>query len=403
MAQVILKNIRKTFRTATRRVEALKNVSLHIKDREFFVILGPSGCGKSTLLNTIAGLEVPDSGEIIIGDKTVFKKNHRSVSLEPHRRNIAMVFQSYALYPHLNVFENIAFPLRMMGKGIKELIAKEKKLSQNLPAGEIHSADKINLERINKKEIEAFIEEKVRAAAKLLEIEELLYSKPAELSGGQRQRVAIARSLVKNPSVLLMDEPLSNLDAKLRLKMRGELKNLQRKTGITVIYVTHDQSEASFLADRIAVMNSGRVEQVGTFEEIYEEPQTYFVATFVGRFIPNSLSITSLYESTETGRELLRNIIQKYGEQLTAVFKAEEISLEEKEDMESKKSLTIKIAKIENPGNPKAGHPTEALLPSGDRIYFFGGNRATTETKILSIKRIHFFLQDGKLAERLIF
>ncbi len=301
MAEVIIKNLYKTYRSTTRKVQALKNINLHVKDGEFFVILGPSGCGKSTLLNVIAGLETPDSGEIKIGSRTVFYKNpeepRNTVNVEPGRRNLSMVFQSYALYPHLNVFENIAFPLRIIGKkALKKLIARE----ENIPE-----------ERIHKSEIENYISEKVRQVASLLEIEELLESKPAELSGGQRQRVAIARSLVKKPSVLLMDEPLSNLDARLRLKMREELKNLQRKTGITIVYVTHDQSEASFLASRIAVIKEGSIEQIDTPEKIYSKPATIFVGTFYGSPPAEVLPIETFFEVFEVPQQAREKIPQQ--------------------------------------------------------------------------------------------
>jgi multiple sugar transport system ATP-binding protein len=240
---VTFRNLQKTFFTLRGKVEALKAIDLEIGQGEFFILLGPSGCGKSTTLNLTAGLERPTAGEILFADKIVSSPD-KKIFISPKERNVAMVFQSYALYPHLNVFENVAFPLR---------VAKERE-----------------------------IEEPVRKTAHMLDIENLLDRKPAELSGGQRQRVAIARALVRNPDLFLLDEPLSNLDAQLRTSMRAELKRLQRETGITTIYVTHDQTEAMTLGDRIGLFRDGDLIQVGTPDDLYNRPQTPFAATFVG-------------------------------------------------------------------------------------------------------------------------
>ena len=220
-------------------VKALDNVDLQTTEGEFLVLLGPSGCGKTTLLRLIAGIEAPSSGEIIINGQTV-------THLPPRVRNIAMVFQSYALYPHMTVFKNIAFPLRTRG------------------------VDK------------ATIRDKVEWAAGMFGIERLLDRKPRELSGGERQRVALARAIVREPSVFLLDEPLSNLDAILRASAREELRQFQKRLGVTTVYVTHDQVEAMGLGDRIVVMNQGRVRQIGTPADIYQWPADTFVATFVG-------------------------------------------------------------------------------------------------------------------------
>ena len=241
--KLTFKNLQKTFFTLRGKVEALKSIDLEIAAGEFFILLGPSGCGKSTTLNLVAGLERPTGGEIRFGEK-IMASSEQKIFIPPKERNVAMVFQSYALYPHLNIFENIAFPLR---------IAK---------ATDIKKA--------------------VNKVAEMLGIHQLLDRKPAELSGGQRQRVAIARSLVRKPSVFLLDEPLSNLDAQLRTSTRGELKRLQRATGITTIYVTHDQTEAMTLGDRIGLFREGVLVQVGTPAELYDNPQTPFAATFVG-------------------------------------------------------------------------------------------------------------------------
>ncbi|MBF9051793.1 sn-glycerol-3-phosphate ABC transporter ATP-binding protein UgpC [Roseobacter sp. HKCCD9010] len=212
---------------------------LTIADREFLVLLGPSGCGKTTTMRMIAGLEDPTDGEIRIGDKVVN-------DLEPKDRDVAMVFQSYALYPNMNVYENIRFPLRVRGID---------------PAGH---------------------EQKVRRASAMVELDEFLHRKPAELSGGQRQRVALARAIVREPNVFLMDEPLSNLDAKLRVSTRAQIKNLSHELAVTTIYVTHDQIEAMTLADRVVVMEKGVVQQVGSPTEIYDRPANTFVASFIG-------------------------------------------------------------------------------------------------------------------------
>ena len=220
-------------------VRAVDGVDISTGEGEYLVLLGPSGCGKTTLLRTIAGLEEPTEGEVLIG-------GHVVNGLPPRARQVAMVFQSYALYPHKTVLDNIAFPL------------KAERVSQD--------------ERI----------EKAEWAADLLGIEHLLDRRPRHLSGGERQRVALARALVREPSVFLLDEPLSNLDAKLRASARDELKQFQRRVGTTTIYVTHDQAEAMGLGDRIAVMFEGRVRQVGRPREVYEDPEDTFVATFLG-------------------------------------------------------------------------------------------------------------------------
>jgi multiple sugar transport system ATP-binding protein len=221
------------------REKAVDQVSLASRESEFLVLLGPSGCGKTTLLRMIAGLERPDAGDILIGGRVVN-------DFAPRDRDIAMVFQSYALYPHMTVRQNISFPLRAL------------KLKSD------------------------FIERKVEGTARMFGIERMLDRKPRDLSGGERQRVALARAMVRKPQLFLLDEPLSNLDAQLRTSAREELKQLQRRIGITTIYVTHDQVEAMGLGNRIVVMNKGRVLQIGTPQEVYHRPADTFVATFVG-------------------------------------------------------------------------------------------------------------------------
>ncbi|MCR4391437.1 MAG: ABC transporter ATP-binding protein [Candidatus Acetothermia bacterium] len=245
MAEIGLQRVRKTFG----RVVAVKDVDLTIADGEFLVLLGPSGCGKTTTLRCIAGLERADTGRIFIGGRDV-------TELPPARRGIAMVFQSYAVFPHMTVAQNIGFGLRMR--------------------------------HIAKREIRAAVQE----AAELLQIDELLDRYPAQLSGGQRQRVAVARAIVMKPEVLLMDEPLSNLDALLRLQMRAELKRLHREIGTTTVYVTHDQIEALSLGDRIAVMREGVIVQLDHPNTVYDRPATTFVAGFIGTPPMNFLRAT---------------------------------------------------------------------------------------------------------------
>ena len=235
MASLELRGIRKQFGA----VPVIHGIDLSIADGEFVALVGPSGCGKSTLLRIIAGLEEASEGEIEIGDRIVN-------DLGPRDRNIAMVFQSYALYPHMSVFDNMAFNLKLSGK--------------------------------SKAEIEA----RVAEASRMLDLDPLLKRRPAQLSGGQRQRVAMGRAVVRDPAVFLFDEPLSNLDAKLRVQMRAEIKLLHQKVGTTAIYVTHDQIEAMTLADRVVVLNGGRIEQEGHPMELYRRPANLFVAGFIG-------------------------------------------------------------------------------------------------------------------------
>ena len=236
MAGVSLKHICKTYPNG---FEAVKDFNLEIKDKEFLIFVGPSGCGKSTTLRMIAGLEEITSGELKIGDTVVN-------DVEPKDRDIAMVFQNYALYPHMTVYENMAFGLK--------------------------------LRKVPKDQIDKMVKE----AAKILDLDQLLDRKPKALSGGQRQRVAMGRAIVCNPKVFLMDEPLSNLDAKLRGQMRIEISKLHQRLETTIIYVTHDQTEAMTLGTRIVVMNAGVIQQVDTPQKLYEEPGNMFVAGFIG-------------------------------------------------------------------------------------------------------------------------
>ncbi len=236
MARVVVRNLTKTYAP---NLTPVRSLSFEVEDKGFLTLLGPSGCGKSTILRLIAGLEPATDGEIFIGDRLVNE-------IQPSDRDIAMVFQSYALYPHMTVFENIAVSLKL----------------KKVPAGEI--------------------QRRVTETARLLGLEDLLGRKPRALSGGQRQRVALGRAIIRKPSVFLLDEPLSNLDAILRERMRAELKLLFNSLGATVIYVTHDQTEAMTLSSRIALLNEGRIQQFGAPEEIYRQPANVFVASFLG-------------------------------------------------------------------------------------------------------------------------
>ncbi|MBZ9738964.1 MULTISPECIES: ABC transporter ATP-binding protein [unclassified Mesorhizobium] len=253
MAEVVLENICKTYGN---NFHAIDQLNLSVEDGEFLILVGPSGCGKSTALRMIAGLEDVTSGSLRIGGIDV-------VDMPPKDRDIAMVFQSYALYPHMTVFENIAFSMRLAGK----------------PKAE------------RKKRVDEI--------AKTLQLTSLLDSKPANLSGGQRQRVAMGRAMVREPAAFLMDEPLSNLDAKLRVQMRAEITSLQKQLGVTTIYVTHDQTEAMTMGDRVAVLKGGVLQQVDTPKRLYESPVNAFVAGFIGSPSMN------LFEATLTGDELM--------------------------------------------------------------------------------------------------
>jgi multiple sugar transport system ATP-binding protein len=250
VASVTLKNVVKEFKS----VIAVDNLSIEIGDREFAVLVGPSGCGKTTALRMIAGLESVSSGEIFIGERRVN-------DLEPKDRDIAMVFQNYALYPHMNVRENLGFGLKM------------------------------------RKFAKAEIDRRVREAADILGIHELLERRPRQLSGGQRQRVAVGRAIVRKPKVFLFDEPLSNLDAKLRVAMRAEISKLHRRLGATIIYVTHDQVEAMTMASRIFIMNRGALQQSGAPLEVYQHPANQFVAGFIGSPAMNFIEATLVGDS----------------------------------------------------------------------------------------------------------
>jgi multiple sugar transport system ATP-binding protein len=288
MAKVTLEKVSKFYGD----VEAVKKIDLEISDNEFLVLVGPSGCGKSSTLRMIAGLEEIDEGKIIIGEKIVNE-------LEPRERNVSMVFQNYALYPHMTVEENLGFSLKIAG-----------------------------MKKID-------IDTRVFEAAGILDIKEFLQRKPAQLSGGQRQRVAMGRAIVRRPDVFLFDEPLSNLDAKLRNQMRTEIKRLHQKVETTIVYVTHDQVEAMTLADRIVIMKDGIIEQIGTPLELFETPATKFVATFIGSPSMNIISSTiekdqgKYVMKTEDGISIPVPVSKqdtvKEGQKISFGFRAEDI------------------------------------------------------------------------------
>jgi len=261
----------------------LRNLDLHVRDKEFLVLLGPSGCGKTTTMRIIAGLEDASSGTVMIGGRKVN-------DLDPKDRDVAMVFQSYALYPNLTVYENIRFPLRVRG----------------IPKGE-H-------------------DQRVRRAAEMVELGDLLDRRPAALSGGQRQRVALARAVVRQPSVFLMDEPLSNLDAKLRVSTRAQIKNLSHELKVTTLYVTHDQIEAMTLADRVVVMQGGVVQQIGSPTDIYDRPANTFVAGFIGSPAMNLLNGTMTANVFEGTNVRIAGLIAPDGP-VTLGFRAEDAAL----------------------------------------------------------------------------
>lgn len=289
---VEIKNLTKTFITKVGKVTAVKDVNLTIEPGEFVCLLGPSGCGKTTTLRMIAGFEIPTEGEILIGEKDV-------AHLTPDKRDISMVFQNYALFPHMNVYDNIAYGLRIKKKSPEE------------------------------------IKQRVARILELMKMEEFAQRVPSQMSGGQQQRVSLARALIMNSGVLLFDEPLSNLDAKLRLHMRDEIRKLQQEVGITSVYVTHDQAEAMALSDKIVIMKDGEIAQVGSPFEIYQKPNSEFVAKFIGR--ANILDAEILEKSDKStkirvlGVEYNVNEVTEYsvGETAKVVVRPESVKFDE--------------------------------------------------------------------------
>jgi multiple sugar transport system ATP-binding protein len=340
MAGLEIEHVSKSFGST----KVLNDVSLSVRDGEFLTLVGASGCGKSTILRVIAGLEPQDQGTLRIGDRSVDQ-------LRPKQRNVAMVFQSYALYPHMSVEENIAMPLVMQRFGLLERMPGLGRLSPR------------------RKRVMGAIAEEVTAVARQLQIEALLKRKPAQLSGGQRQRVALGRAMVRRPDVFLMDEPLSNLDAKLRVHMRAELRELHRRLGITFIYVTHDQVEAMTMADRVALMDEGRIVQLGTPGELYHDPADLRVARFIGGPPVNVFKAQTIAAGIDMGGTILPvEAALPAGTPLNVAIRPEALALG---PHASRPTFQVRLAHIENLGpevflhfHPVAG----ATLPIITRI-----------------------------------
>ncbi len=367
---VELSGIRKTFGSES----VLKGIDLSIRPGEFLSLVGSSGCGKSTLLRVIAGLETPDQGKVNIGGSDV-------TGMDPSDRNLAMVFQSYALYPHMSVRQNIATPLRM-----RRLPA-----SARLPLVGRLMAPKTRLS-----EISAAVED----AAETLQIGHLLDRRPAQLSGGQRQRVALARALVRSPSAFLMDEPLSNLDAKLRAHMREELAALHRRLGATFIYVTHDQIEAMTMSDRIALMSEGRIEQLGTPDELYRRPATLTVARFIGMPAINLLpaEITAEGRVNALGQDLGVQVAAQGAETATIGLRPEDLA-------PASEGLSVRVLRAEMHGADR--YVSCALAGRDDLVLTFRQSAAVplavspegTLNLAFAPERLHVFGADGQRRE----
>jgi multiple sugar transport system ATP-binding protein len=361
VAQVVLENLYKSFPHRSSKptphpknetgTPVLRRINLTIQDGEFMVLVGPSGCGKSTLLRLIAGLETLTGGSIWVG-------NQQINNLPPKQRDIAMVFQSYALYPHMTVYNNLAFGLRRT----QTKQATPEPLQSPTPA--IPPWAETSLVTLTRplppqwrywSEQERFVDQRVRTVAQMLQIETLLDRLPRQLSGGQKQRVALGRAMARNPQVFLMDEPLSNLDAKLRTETRTQIVNLQRKLGTTTIYVTHDQVEAMTMGDRIAVMNAGQIQQVATPLELYNRPANRFVSEFIGsppmNFLPVQVKAPLLIQHSHfrlTLPEPWETSLRPYdGRFLTLGIRPEHLSL----SLPAPKNLPVRITRIEALGS----------------------------------------------------
>jgi sn-glycerol 3-phosphate transport system ATP-binding protein len=307
MARIEINQVSKVYSNG---MTAVSNVDIDVADGEFIVLVGPSGCGKSTLLRMVAGLEDISKGEVKIGERVVNKT-------DPADRDIAMVFQNYALYPHMSVYDNLAYGLKNRGTPKPEIAAR------------------------------------VAEAARMLELEPYLERKPRALSGGQRQRVAMGRAIVRKPAAFLFDEPLSNLDAKLRVSMRGEIRKLQRRLGTTSIYVTHDQLEAMTLADRLVVLNPGQIEQIGSPLDIYHKPASTFVAGFIGSPAMNLLKATRVGGNWQIGGQVLPGThAPTGGDTLTIGLRAEDLTIASSDN----DGLTMKLDYIEELGAQRLLH-----------------------------------------------
>jgi multiple sugar transport system ATP-binding protein len=368
LVKVITKNLTKKYG----EVIAVKNLDLSINDKEFFILLGPSGCGKSTALLCIAGLLRPDRGEIWFDDKLVTSPE-RDVYVPPQERELAMVFQDYALYPHMTIFQNIAFPLEV------------------------------------RKESKSEVEKRVKATTDLLGISQLLDRKPKQLSGGQRQRVALGRAIVREPKIFLMDEPLANLDAKLRVRMRVELRKLHEKLGTTTVYVTHDQIEAMCIGDRVAVLKDGILQQVGAPTELYDAPKNTFVAGFIGSPAMNMLDGSLVQKNGslmidlgvivfELPRWMQQKLKENSGSKVILGFRPEHIALAGEYQ---KNAIEAKVDMIESIGREIHVH-----LTVGDYSFvaITTSNRDVRVGRsawiLLNEEKIHIF--DGKTGEAMI-
>ncbi|HLO86686.1 MAG TPA: ABC transporter ATP-binding protein [Nostocaceae cyanobacterium] len=418
MAQVVIENVYKSFPPRQGEKVAIKNpsgdkadhiavlrrINLTIADGEFMVLVGPSGCGKSTLLRLIAGLETMTGGNILVGDRIVN-------DLPPKARDIAMVFQNYALYPHMTVYENIAFGLRRRFSGDTEKITSSRywrKRAEELLVGLTRKLPK-GLRYLSQKE--RAVDERVRIVAQLLQIENLLNRLPKQLSGGQRQRVALGRAIARNPQVFLMDEPLSNLDAKLRAETRAQIVKLQRQLGTTTIYVTHDQTEAMTMGDRIAIMNAGQIQQVASPLDLYNFPANRFVAEFIGsppmNFMTVEFHAPLLITHSHfrfTLPEFWEKALKAYdGKTLILGIRPEHLSL----GVPATKNLPVQVDLVENLGNDTflsvkisdpdlpgvEGESLQVRIPS-DRLIKMG------EQVWLSLtpEKLHFFDPETDLA-----
>jgi len=353
VAQVVLENIYKSFpqraseqsdSASAEAVSVLRRIGLTVQDGEFMVLVGPSGCGKSTLLRLIAGLETLTGGDIWVGDQRVN-------SLPPKQRDIAMVFQSYALYPHLTVYDNLAFGLRRTKQpNSQKPSSRPAWIEQFL----VNLTCRLPPSLRYWSETERQIDRRVREVAQLLQIETLLHRLPKQLSGGQKQRVALGRAMARQPQVFLMDEPLSNLDAKLRTETRAQIVSLQRQLGVTTIYVTHDQVEAMTMGDRIAVMNAGQIQQVAAPLTLYHQPANRFVAEFIGsppmNFLPVHLKGLLIQHShfrftlSSTWEALLRPY---NGRELILGIRPEHLSL----SLPAPKNLPVQVSRVEALGS----------------------------------------------------
>ncbi|MBR8828498.1 MAG: ATP-binding cassette domain-containing protein [Gomphosphaeria aponina SAG 52.96 = DSM 107014] len=385
MAQVVLENIYKSFPSEAKqgksgKVNVLRGIDLTVQDGEFMVLVGPSGCGKSTVLRLIAGLEELTGGKIWVGSRLVN-------NLPPKARDIAMVFQNYALYPHLSVADNIAFGMRRMGQ------KKVPSWGESLLVGMTRKLPK-QIRYISENEKQ--IQQQVSSVAQLLQIDSLLGRLPKELSGGQKQRVALGRAIARNPQVFLMDEPLSNLDAKLRTETRAQIVKLQRQLGTTTIYVTHDQTEAMTMGDRIAVMNEGKIMQIAQPLQLYHRPANLFVAEFIGsppmNFIPVKVSAPLLITHEEfrlTLPDVWGKILQEYdGGELLLGIRPEHLHL----SPAATKNLPVKVDLVEALGNDTYIFGSLNHEPLVARIApDYGINSGESIWLSMNLEKIHLF------------